>query len=139
MDIEWRIWVTSLPFKMGVCGLKCIGDILLCGIALGVTIFLFILTERRKAAVGTVVLLDGETKCLGRREMEIVLLGYFLINVCEIFSLGGFLTNLTVVRVRLSVLSAYTDSVVVLSNPSRPHNSNDMGFISERYNRIPNP
>jgi hypothetical protein len=81
----------------------------------------------------------GETKCLGRREMEIVLLGYFLINVCEIFSLGGFLTNLTVVRVRLSVSSGYADSVVVLSNPSRPHNSNDMGFISERHNRIPNP
>jgi hypothetical protein len=37
--------------------------------------------------------------------MEIVLLGYFLINVCEIFSLGGFLTNATVVRVRLSVLA----------------------------------
>jgi len=34
--------------------------------------------------------------------MEIVLLGYFLINVCEIFSLGGFLTNATIVRVRVS-------------------------------------
>jgi hypothetical protein len=68
-----------------------------------------------------------------------VLLGYFLINVCEIFSLGGFLTNATVVRVRLSVSSGYTDNVVVLSNSSRPHNSNDMGFIPERHNRIPNP
>jgi len=44
------------PFKMGLWGLNCVGDILLCGIALGVTIFLFVLTERRKAAVGTVVL-----------------------------------------------------------------------------------
>lgn len=33
--------------------------------------------------------------------MELVLVGYFLINVCQIFSLGGFLTNDTVVIVRL--------------------------------------
>ena len=31
--------------------------------------------------------------------MELVLVGYMLINVCEIFSLGGFLTNLTVIKV----------------------------------------
>ena len=31
--------------------------------------------------------------------MEIVLVGYFLINICQIFSLGGFLTNLTIVKV----------------------------------------
>jgi hypothetical protein len=30
-----------------------VGDILLCGIALAVTIYLFYLTEKRKAAVGT--------------------------------------------------------------------------------------
>jgi hypothetical protein len=30
--------------------------------------------------------------------MEIVLVGYFLNNVCQIFSLGGFLTNLTIVQ-----------------------------------------
>ena len=34
--------------------------------------------------------------------MEIVLLGYFLINICQIFSLGGFLDNITVVKVRVS-------------------------------------
>jgi len=35
---------------------------------------------------------------IGRREMEIVLIGYFLNNVCQIFSLGGFLTNVEIVQ-----------------------------------------
>lgn len=63
-----------------------LGDIIVCGIALMVVVFLFIITERRRAAVG-------------RREMEVVLVGYFLICVCDIFSLGGFLTNKTAVQV----------------------------------------
>jgi hypothetical protein len=42
--------------------------------------------------------------------MEIVLLGYFLINICQIFSLGGFLTNTTVVKVRVSVVGGINGS-----------------------------
>ena len=79
---------------------KTIGDSIVCAIAIIVTVFLFIVTERRKAAVGITLLFD-ENNVLGRREMELVLVGYFLINVCQIFSLGGFLTNDTVVKVRL--------------------------------------
>lgn len=45
---------------------------------------------------------------IGRREMEIVLLGYFLINICQIFSLGGFLTNVTVVQVRILAFEGYS-------------------------------
>ena len=35
-----------------------VGDILISAIALGITIFLFIVTERRKAAVGLIALDD---------------------------------------------------------------------------------
>jgi Chitin synthase export chaperone len=75
---------------------------ILCAIAIAVTIYLFLVTERRKAAVGMILAIRQLT--IGRREMEIVLFGYFLINICQIFSLGGFLTNTTVVQVRVSVL-----------------------------------
>jgi hypothetical protein len=75
---------------------------ILCAVAIAVTIYLFLVTERRKAAVGMILAIRQLT--IGRREMEIVLFGYFLINICQIFSLGGFLTNTTVVQVRLSVL-----------------------------------
>ena len=80
---------------------------MLCGIALGITILLFILTEKRKAAVGMVLFLGGTINCSGRREMELVLLGYAIINICEIFSLGGFLTNVKVIQVRSSYSLTY--------------------------------
>ena len=74
----------------------------MCGIALGMTVLLFMLTERRKAAVGMISSLGETINCPGRREMELVLLGYAIINICEIFSLGGFLTNAKALKVRLS-------------------------------------
>ena len=70
-------------------------------------ILLFMLTEKRKAAVGMLSFLGETVDCSGRREMELVLLGYAIINICEIFSLGGFLTNTTVIQVRLSDSSKY--------------------------------
>ena len=65
-------------------------------------LFLFTLTEKRKAAVGMPYFSGSNINRTGRREMELVLLGYAIINICEIFSLGGFLTNIKVIRVRLS-------------------------------------
>ena len=60
-----------------------LGSILLCGIAIAVTIFLLLRTERKAAAVG-------------RREMQVFLAGYIVIEICEIFTIGGFPLDSTV-------------------------------------------
>ena len=49
----------------------------MCGIAILVTIFLLLRSERKAAAVG-------------RREMQLFLVGYIIISICEIFTVGGF-------------------------------------------------
>ncbi|KAI2631995.1 chitin synthase III catalytic subunit [Hypoxylon sp. NC1633] len=54
-----------------------LGSILLCGIAIAVSIVLLLRSERKKAAVG-------------RREMQLFLLGYIIIEICEIFTVGEF-------------------------------------------------
>lgn len=53
------------------------GSIILCGIAILVTAFLLLRTERKAAAVG-------------RREIQLFLLGFIVIEICEIFTVGGF-------------------------------------------------
>ncbi|KAL5600986.1 hypothetical protein BROUX41_005817 [Berkeleyomyces rouxiae] len=57
-----------------------LGVILLCAIAIIMTVFLIMLSSRRKAAVG-------------RIEMEVFLGGFAVIQVCEIFSIGYFPLN----------------------------------------------
>ncbi|KAF2146061.1 uncharacterized protein K452DRAFT_263583 [Aplosporella prunicola CBS 121167] len=57
-----------------------LGSILLCGIAILVSILLILLAERKRAAVG-------------RREMQLFFLGYIIIEICEIFTVGGFPLN----------------------------------------------
>ncbi|KAK3304228.1 chitin synthase III catalytic subunit [Chaetomium strumarium] len=57
-----------------------LGSILLCGIAIATTVLLLLRSERKRAAVG-------------RREMQAFLLGYLLISICEIFSVGEFPLN----------------------------------------------
>lgn len=54
-----------------------LGAILLCGIAIVVTIYLLMRSQRKRAAVG-------------RREMQLFLLGYLIIEICEIFTVGEF-------------------------------------------------
>ncbi|KAE9372122.1 hypothetical protein N431DRAFT_236602 [Stipitochalara longipes BDJ] len=54
-----------------------IGSILLCGVAIAVSAFLLWRSERKQAAVG-------------RREMQVFLVGYILIEICEIFTVGKF-------------------------------------------------
>jgi Chitin synthase export chaperone len=60
-----------------------LGSILVCGIAILVTLYLLFRTERKAAAVG-------------RREIQLFLLGYIIIEICEIFTVGGFPLNATV-------------------------------------------
>ncbi|VBB78046.1 Putative protein of unknown function [Podospora comata] len=57
-----------------------LGSILLAGISILVTISLILKSERKRAAVG-------------RREMQVFLVGYLLVSIAEIFSIGEFPLN----------------------------------------------
>ncbi|PWY78453.1 export control protein CHS7-like protein [Aspergillus sclerotioniger CBS 115572] len=54
-----------------------LGSIILAFISILVTLMLLLRSDRKRAAVG-------------RREMQIFLLGFIVIEICEIFSVGGF-------------------------------------------------
>ena len=54
-----------------------LGSILMCAIAIAVTIYLLLRSEWKAAAVG-------------RREFQLFLIGYIVISICEIFTVGGF-------------------------------------------------
>ena len=56
--------------------LTILGVILVDGLAILATVFLLLMTQRKRAAVG-------------RREMQLFLLGYIIISICEIFTIGG--------------------------------------------------
>ncbi|KAK4228508.1 chitin synthase III catalytic subunit [Podospora fimiseda] len=59
-----------------------LGSIILAGVGIVASIYLILRSERKRAAVG-------------RREMQVFLFGYFLISICEIFSIGEFPLNST--------------------------------------------
>ncbi|KAK2589864.1 hypothetical protein QQS21_012455 [Conoideocrella luteorostrata] len=59
-----------------------LGSIILCGAAIAMSTLLLLRSERKRAAVG-------------RREMQLFLIGYILISICEIFSVGEFPLNST--------------------------------------------
>lgn len=54
-----------------------LGSILLAGLAIVVTLFLLWRSDQKQAAVG-------------RREMQLFLIGYIIIEICEIFTVGEF-------------------------------------------------
>ncbi|KAH6606680.1 hypothetical protein Trco_005833 [Trichoderma cornu-damae] len=60
-----------------------LGSIILCGLGIAVASFLILQSDKKKAAVG-------------RREIQLFLLGYILISICEIFSVGEIPINKTV-------------------------------------------
>ncbi|KAI1298637.1 chitin synthase III catalytic subunit [Xylaria venustula] len=68
--------LTGIPLKNGE-HLRNLGSILLCGIAIVTSAFLVLRSERKRAAVG-------------RREMQLFLIGFIIIEIAEIFSVGGF-------------------------------------------------
>lgn len=59
-----------------------LGSIILCGMAIVISVLLILRSEKKRAAVG-------------RREMQLFLVGYILISICEIFSVGQFPFNKT--------------------------------------------
>ncbi|KAF3002884.1 hypothetical protein E8E13_000945 [Curvularia kusanoi] len=76
-----------------------LGSIILCGIAILTTFFLLWKSERKKAAVG-------------RREMQLFLIGYIIISICEIFTIGGFPLNNSV---RLAFVAVHIAAIVATS------------------------
>ncbi|KAG6360312.1 hypothetical protein INS49_011369 [Diaporthe citri] len=74
--------LTGIPLSGGR-RLGNLGSILLCGIAIATAIYLILRSERKKAAVG-------------RREMQLFLVGYIVISICEIFTVGEFPLSSTV-------------------------------------------
>jgi len=83
------------------------GSIILCGFAILTSFFLLWRSERKKAAVGrryaTRRILLKTARLTGDREMQLFLLGYIIISICEIFTIGGFPLNDSVRLVRLSI------------------------------------
>ncbi|CVK87833.1 hypothetical protein FPRO06_06571 [Fusarium proliferatum] len=67
-----------------------LGSILLAGAAIATAVFLLLRSEKKRAAVG-------------RREMQMFLIGYIIISICEIFSVGEFPLNSTV-RIAFSAI-----------------------------------
>ncbi|PUU75943.1 chitin synthase III catalytic subunit [Tuber borchii] len=67
-------------FRVGDGGVKNLGSIILCALAIIVSVLLLLLSQKKRAAVG-------------RREMQIFLIFYILVSLVEIFTVGGFLTN----------------------------------------------
>jgi hypothetical protein len=72
-----------------------LGSIIICGIAIAVSVLLLLRSERKRAAVG-------------RREMQAFLLGYILISICEIFSVGDFPLDS---RVRLAFSAIHVGAI----------------------------
>ncbi|KFY81464.1 hypothetical protein V500_11409 [Pseudogymnoascus sp. VKM F-4518 (FW-2643)] len=73
-----------------------IGSIIICGLAILVSGYLLWRSERKQAAVG-------------RREMQLFLLGYIIIEICEIFSVGVFPLNY---KVRLAFSGIHLGMIV---------------------------
>ncbi|KFZ01676.1 hypothetical protein V501_09870 [Pseudogymnoascus sp. VKM F-4519 (FW-2642)] len=73
-----------------------IGSIILCGLAILVSGYLLWRSERKQAAVG-------------RREMQLFLLGYIIIEICEIFTVGVFPLNY---KVRLAFSGIHLGMIV---------------------------
>ncbi|KAI1187855.1 chitin synthase III catalytic subunit [Nemania serpens] len=74
--------LTGIPLKNGQ-HLGNLGSILLCGIAIAISAFLIFQSEKKRAAVG-------------RREMQLFLLAFIIIEIAEIFSVGEFPLSSTV-------------------------------------------
>jgi len=68
---------------------------MLCGIAIAVSAFLLWRSERKQAAVGRRYDIENPGRDLNSdlpvlREMQVFLVGYILIEICEIFTVGKF-------------------------------------------------
>lgn len=82
-----------------------LGSILLSGLAILACAFMIWKSDRKKAAVGrrcATLLLSHprNTQLTYGREMQLFLIGYVIVSICEIFTIGGFPLDSPVRRVR---------------------------------------
>jgi len=77
-----RCELSGIPLPTGNY-LRNLGSILIAFVAILASAFLILSSERKKAAVG-------------RREVQLFLLGYIIVEICEIFTVGGFPLSPTV-------------------------------------------
>jgi len=69
------------------------GSIILDGIGILIALVLILRSQRKRAAVGrrsAKILFFAQAGLTLPREMQLFLLGYILIDICEIFTIGGF-------------------------------------------------
>lgn len=127
--------------------LTVLGSILLCGIAIVAAAFLIWRSERKKAAVGRrcAVMIapvgrnDGLT--LGR-EMQLFLVGYIIIEICEIFTVGGFPLDSAVRRVSFwpdEQRYRLTRSPGLRCRSHGHYRRHTMDPNAQRYCRLPTP
>lgn len=102
----WQGGCTLRGFPVGGGrNLHNLGSILLCAIALLVSLFLLWRSQRKKAAVG-------------RREMQVFLIGYMIVSICEIFTIGGFPLNdkVRIVFVAIHIAAITATSWILMLN-----------------------
>ena len=81
------------------------GSIILSGLAIVTTAFLLWRSDRKKAAVGRRYEASnsgkyyGKTELILNREIQLFLAGYLIVEICEIFTVGGFPLNSATRRV----------------------------------------
>lgn len=73
-----------------------LGSIILCGLAILAALFLIWRSEKKRAAVG-------------RREIQLFLMGYILVSICEVLTVGGFPLN---TKVRLVFTAIHLGAIV---------------------------
>lgn len=120
------------------------GSILIDGIAILVTLFLLWRSQRKKAAVGrrygTRQWRHG-LKLTTLREMQLFLLGYIVISICEIFTIGGFPLDDSVrlvCRHSPTVLKPVSNHDVGLCrHPHRGHHCDFLDTYAQWCRRLP--
>ncbi|KAF1844678.1 uncharacterized protein K460DRAFT_365625 [Cucurbitaria berberidis CBS 394.84] len=96
----WEGACTLRGFPVGGdARLRNLGSIIIAAIAVVVSAFLLWRSQRKKAAVG-------------RREMQLFLLGYIIISICEILTIGGFPLSSSA---RLAFASIHIAAIVATS------------------------
>ena len=76
-----------------------------------------------------------------QREFQLFLVGYMIVEICEIYTVGGFPLDRKVRLVRLALLPICTSKMLTTVGlyrcSSRFNRCNPMGSALERYCRVP--
>lgn len=121
-----RCNLTGIPLMNGLF-LRNLGTIILAFIAILTATLLILRSDRKRAAVG-------------RREMQLFLLGYIIIEICEIFTVGGFPLSSRVRIVSSTLDASLARSLTCSGLYRRTHwrnNGHPLGSCLEFSRRLP--